>query len=160
MLYFFASKIGVKLPPRIKVPWHWRGPGRSSASNYHFRQKNAFFGQKKAFFQKVYFIQNLSVTQNTVFHWVKNNFMLSHPKLVFVTRFYLLIWLLSQPKTCTLTIVYYLFWKPSNFAYMSVLGGGWSRAWSSTFRFVSDHNTTWFSFRKTVGSLKFSFCQV
>ena len=35
VLYFFASKIGVKLPPGIKVPWHWRGPGRSSASNYH-----------------------------------------------------------------------------------------------------------------------------
>ena len=58
--------------------------------NCHYRQKNAFFGQK-IFFQKVNFIQNLLRTQNTVFHWVKNNFMLSNPKLVFFTRFYLII---------------------------------------------------------------------
>ena len=27
------------------------------------------------------------MTQNTVFHWLKNNFLLSHQKLVFFTRF-------------------------------------------------------------------------
>ena len=87
VLYFFASKIGVKLPPGIKVPWHWRGPGRSSASNYHFSQKNAFFGQKKAFFQRFHFIQKWSVTPNTIFECVKNDFLLYYQKLVFFTEF-------------------------------------------------------------------------
>ena len=87
VLYFFASKIGVKLPPGIKVPWHWRGPGRSSATNYHFCQKNAFFGQKKAFFQRFHFIQKWSVTPNTIFECVKNDFLLYYQKLVFFTEF-------------------------------------------------------------------------
>ena len=46
---------------------------------------------KMSFFWKVHFIQNLSVTQNTVFQWVKNHLLLSNPKLVFFTRFYLAI---------------------------------------------------------------------
>ena len=37
------------------------------------------------FFQKVHFIQKCSVTQNTVFQYVKNNFLLSQKKLVFFT---------------------------------------------------------------------------
>ena len=48
-------------------------------------QRDAFFGQKKAFFQKVHFIQKCSVTQNTVFQYVKNNFLLSQKKFVFFT---------------------------------------------------------------------------
>ena len=84
-LNFFASKIGVKLPPKKKVPWHQRWPALARGSNCHFCQKNAFFGQKKAFFQKVHFIQKCSVTQNTVFQYVKNNFLLSQKKLVFFT---------------------------------------------------------------------------
>ena len=52
-----------------------------------FVKKNAFFGQKKAFFQKVHFIQKCSVTQNTIFQCIKNNFLLSNPKLVFFTEF-------------------------------------------------------------------------
>ena len=87
VLYFFASKIGVKLPPEKKVPWHRRGAARSSRWKSHFSQKNAFFGQKKAFFQKVHFIQKCSVTQNTVFQCVKNIFFLSQKKLVFFTEF-------------------------------------------------------------------------
>ena len=87
VLYFFASKIGVKLPPEKKVPWHRRGPGWSSGSNCHFCQKNAFFGQKKAFFQKVHFIQKCSVTLNTVFQYVQKNFFCSNPKLIFFTKF-------------------------------------------------------------------------
>ena len=67
VLYFFASKIGVKLPPEKKVPWHRRWAALGRGSNCHFFQKNAFFGQKKAFFQKVHFIQKCSVTQNTIF---------------------------------------------------------------------------------------------
>ena len=47
--------------------------------------KNAFLGQKMTFFQKVHFIQKCSVTQNTVFQNVKNNFLLSQNKLVFFT---------------------------------------------------------------------------
>ena len=87
VLYFFASKIGVKLPPEKKVPWHWRGPGWSSGSNCHFCQKNAFFGQKKAFFQKVHFIQKCSVTLNTVFQYVQKIVFCSNPKLIFFTKF-------------------------------------------------------------------------
>ena len=92
-LNFFASKIGVKLPPGKKVPWHrcWAALGRGS--NCHFFQKNAFFGQKKAFFQKVHFIQKWSVTPNTIFEWVKNDFLFSNPKLVFFTEFNLFIWI-------------------------------------------------------------------
>ena len=85
VLNFFASKIGVKLPPEKKVPWHWRCAALCWGSNCHFCQKNAFFGQKKAFFQKVHFIQKCSVTQNTVFQCVKNNFLLSQKKLIFFT---------------------------------------------------------------------------
>ena len=43
------------------------------------------------FFQKVHFIQKCSVTQNTVFQNVKNNFLLSQNKLVFFTILNLLI---------------------------------------------------------------------
>ena len=82
----FASKIGVELPPEKKVPWHQCGAARCSGSNCHFCQKNAFFGQKKAIFQKVHFIQKWSVTPNTIFGCVKNDFLLYNPKLVFFTE--------------------------------------------------------------------------
>ena len=84
---FSASKIGVKLPPEKKVPWHRRWAALGRGSNCHFCQKNAFFGQKMTFFQKVHFIQKCSVTQNTVFQCVKNIFFLSQKKLVFFTEF-------------------------------------------------------------------------
>ena len=87
VLYFFASKIGVKFPPGKKVPWHWRWAALGRVSNCHFFQKNAFFGQKKAFFQKVHFVQKCSVTQNTVFQCVKKFFFGSNPKLIFFTKF-------------------------------------------------------------------------
>ena len=72
VLYFFASKIGVKLPPEKKISWHWCGAARCSRSNCHFFQKNAFFGQKTAFFLKVHFIQKCSVTPKyrTVSQWI------------------------------------------------------------------------------------------
>ena len=38
------------------------------------------------FFQKVHFIQKCSVTQNTVFQYVKNIFLLSQKKLIFFTE--------------------------------------------------------------------------
>merc|ERR1712073_275549 len=60
-----------------------------------FFKKNAFFGQKKAFFQKVHFIQNCSVTQNTVFQCVKTNFLLCQKKLVFFTILNLLMTFVS-----------------------------------------------------------------
>ena len=91
MLYFFASKISVELPPEKKVPWQWRGAARCRWSNCHFFQKNAFFGQKKAFFQKVHFIQKCSATQNTGFQCVKNNFLLYQKKLIFFTILNLLM---------------------------------------------------------------------
>ena len=90
-LNFFASKIGVKLPSKKKVPWHRHWAVLSRWRNCHFCQKNAFFGQKKAFFQKVHFIQKWSVTPNTIFEWVKNDFLFSNPKLVFFTEFNLFI---------------------------------------------------------------------
>ena len=42
---------------------------------FYFCQKNAFFEQKMTFFQKVHFLQKCSVTQNTVFQYVKKNFL-------------------------------------------------------------------------------------
>ena len=78
-----------KIPTEKNIPWHRCCPVLPRGSNCQFCQKNAFFGQKMSFFWKVHFIQNLSVTQNTVFQWVKNHFLLSNPKLVFFTRFYL-----------------------------------------------------------------------
>ena len=41
------------------------------------------------------------MTQNTVFHWLKNNFLLSHQKLVFFTRFNLPI---VTPRWPTVTL--------------------------------------------------------
>ena len=46
---------------------------------------------KKAFFQKDPFIQRLSMTPNIIFECVKNDFLLSNPKLVFFTEFNLII---------------------------------------------------------------------
>ena len=117
VLYFFASKIGVKLPPEKKVPWHWRWAALGRGSNCHFLQKNAFFGQKKAFFQKVHFIQKCSVTQNTVFQYVKNIFLLSQKKLVFFTILNLPISLHLLIVTLSLhslfTVLLYLLCTPS-----------------------------------------------
>ena len=52
VLYFFASKIGVKLSPGKKVPWHWRWASLSRGPNCHFFQKNAFFRVEKGIFSK------------------------------------------------------------------------------------------------------------
>ena len=46
-----------------------------------FLSKNAFFGQKTAFFKKVHFIQKCSVTQNTVFQYVKKIFFFIQSKV-------------------------------------------------------------------------------
>ena len=97
---FFTSKIGVKLPLEKKVPWHRRRAALGRVSNCHFFQKNAFFGQKKAFFQKVHFIEKCSVTKNTIFQCIKNNFLLSNPKLVFFTEFNLPMILWFSVHTC------------------------------------------------------------
>ena len=74
-----------KIPPEKKVPWHCRSAALRRGSNCNFCPKNAFFGQKKAFFQKVHFMQKSSVIQNTVLQYVKNNFLLPQKKLVFFT---------------------------------------------------------------------------
>ena len=65
-LNFFASKIGVKLPPEKKVPWHRCGPARARGSNCHFFQKNAFFRQKNGFFQKI-----LIQSKVNIFHQIQ-----------------------------------------------------------------------------------------
>ena len=74
-----------KIPSKKNVPWHRRYNALQRGSNCHFCQKNAFFGQKMTFFQKVHFLQKCSVTQNTVFQYVKNNILLSQKKFVFFT---------------------------------------------------------------------------
>ena len=133
VLYFFASKIGVKLPPGIKVPWHWRGPGRSSASNYHFCQKNACFGQKKAFFQRFHFIQKWSVTPNTIFECVKNDFLLYCQKLVFFTEFNLII---SHFRPCFLkTFFKKILGVRTNSSY--ILAAAWYYYLASTFEYFN-----------------------
>ena len=70
-----------------------------------FFQKNAFFGQKRAFFQKIHFIQKCSVTQNTVFQCVKNIVFLSQKKLVFFTEFNLIIMLCYTGIQTQLTVM-------------------------------------------------------
>ena len=55
--------------------------------------------QKKAFSQKVHFIQKYSVTQNTVFQYVKKNIFSSNPKLIFFTKFNLAMTLMWEYKT-------------------------------------------------------------
>ena len=80
MLHFFASKIGVKLPLEKKSSLTLT---LSRGSNYNFFQKNAFFGQKRAFFQKVHFIQKCSVTQNTIFQCIKFFFVIQSKVNIF-----------------------------------------------------------------------------
>ena len=85
LLNKILQDLSSKIPPPKKVPWHRRSAALRRGSTGHFCQKNAFFGQKKAFFQNVHFIQICSVTQNTVFQCFKNNFFLSQEKLIFFT---------------------------------------------------------------------------
>ena len=109
---FFASKIIDKLLSKKKVYWHQRGAARCWVSNCHFFLKNAFFGQNKAFFQKVNFIQKYSVTQNTICQCIRNNFLLSNPKLVFFTEFNLAMMEYTlQPSVETWYIVTDNWWR-------------------------------------------------
>ena len=90
VLYFFASKIVVKLPPEKKVPWHRRGAVRCRGWNSHFCQKNAFFGQKMTFFKKVHFIQKWSVTKNTFFgkvHFIQK-WSVTQNTVLYVSNFF------------------------------------------------------------------------
>ena len=84
-----------KIPSKKNVPWHRRYNALQRGSNCHFCQKNAFFGQKMTFFQKDCFIEKWSVTQNTIFKCIKNNFLLSNPELVFFTEFNLTMTILE-----------------------------------------------------------------
>ena len=49
---FFASKIGVKLPPEKKVPWHRRWAALGRGSNCHFCQKKCIFRTENDIFSK------------------------------------------------------------------------------------------------------------
>ena len=64
---FISSKNSVKIWPKKKLLRHRRYAALRRGSKSHFSQKNAFFGQKMAFFWKIHFIQNSSVTKNTSF---------------------------------------------------------------------------------------------
>ena len=74
------QNLSKKISMEKKVPWHQPGPTWARGPNCHFCQKNPFFGQKMAFLWRVHFIQKWTVTQNTVFQWVKNNFLLALQK--------------------------------------------------------------------------------
>ena len=87
LLNKILQDLSSKIPPQKKVPWHRRSGALRRGSKGHFCPKNAFFGQKKAFFQKVHSIQKCSVTQNTVFQCVKKKILCSNPKLIFFTKF-------------------------------------------------------------------------
>ena len=84
---FFRFKNWCKITFQKKVLWHRCWPALARGSNCNFCQKNAFFGQQKAFFQKVHFIQKCSVTQHKVFQYVKKIFFWSNPKFKFFTKF-------------------------------------------------------------------------
>ena len=74
---FISSKNSVKIWPKKKLLRHRRYDTLRQGSKSHFPQKNAFFGQKMAFFWKIHFIQNSSVTKNTSYTCSrKKNFLL------------------------------------------------------------------------------------
>ena len=74
---FISSKNSVKIWPKKKLLRHRRYDALRRGSKSHFPQKNAFFGQKMAFFWKIHFIQNSSVTKNTSYTCSrKKNFLL------------------------------------------------------------------------------------
>ena len=85
LLNKILQNLSSKIPPPKKVPWHHRYGALRRGSKGHFCQKNAFFGQKMTFFQKVHFIEKCSVTRNTVFQYVKRKFLLAQKKLIFFT---------------------------------------------------------------------------
>ena len=61
--------------------------------------KKCIFRAENGIFLKSSFYTKWSVTQNTIFHWVKNIWLLPHSKLVFFTRFNLDItqkWFISS----------------------------------------------------------------
>ena len=73
LLNKILQDLSSKIPPQKKfldIAATARSGGGQKAI---FVKKNAFFGQKRAFFQKVHFIQKCSVTQNRVFQYVKEN---------------------------------------------------------------------------------------
>ena len=82
---FFRFKNWCKITSRKKSSLTSARARAGQGGKLPFLSKNAFFGQKKAYFQKVHFMQKCSVTQNTVFQCVKNSFLLSQKKLIFFT---------------------------------------------------------------------------
>ena len=86
LLNKILQDLSSQIPPQKKVPWHRRYAALRRGSKGHFCQKNAFFRQKKAFFQKDHFTEKWSVTQNTILQCIKNNFLLSNLKLVFLQQ--------------------------------------------------------------------------
>ena len=77
VLYFFASKIGVKLPPRKKVPWHRRCPVLSRGQIAIFSKKRIFQADKGIF--------SKSSFNTKMFSDPEYNFSL-HQKLFFVVQ--------------------------------------------------------------------------
>ena len=73
---FISSKNSVKIWPKKKLLRHRRYDTLRQGSKSHFPQKNAFFEQKMAFFWKIHFIQNSSVTKNTSYTCSRKKFFL------------------------------------------------------------------------------------
>ena len=48
----FRFKNWCKITFQKNIPWHWRGPGRSSGSNCHFCKKKCIFQAEKGIFSK------------------------------------------------------------------------------------------------------------
>ena len=91
-LNFYASKIDVKLPSKKKVPWHWSGAvrGRSGGQIAIFVQKMQFSGRKSHFFNKFISYKNVQWPKIQFFSMSKKSFS-SNPKLIFFTKFNLII---------------------------------------------------------------------
>ena len=73
---FISSKNSVKIWSKKNLLRHRCYAALRRGSKSHFSQKNAFFGQKMAFFWKIHFIQNSSVTKNTSYTYSRKNFFL------------------------------------------------------------------------------------
>ena len=96
VLNFFASKIGVKLPPGKKVPWHRRWAALSRWSNCHFFQKMHFSGRKMHFFKKFILYKNVQWPKIQFFSMFKIFFCYLKNKLIFFTELNLIIGMLCR----------------------------------------------------------------
>ena len=88
---FISSKNSVKIWFKKNLLRHCRYDAIRRGSKSHFSKKKMHFSSRKWHFFEQFILYKNEQWPKIQFlsKWVKNNFLLSHPKLVFFTRFYL-----------------------------------------------------------------------